>query len=109
MKDDGKPSGMACCEACGTAVPAYDIVSYGSIEQGFRELCNLCFNAEVAQTRVWTASRMFASILRPDGSSRRGLVRYRSRSRCGRRKVAAAFDPKLSPDGQPGFAREDKG
>jgi len=49
MKDEGKPSGMVCCEACGTAVPAYDIVSYGSIEQGYRELCTLCFNAEVAQ------------------------------------------------------------
>jgi hypothetical protein len=29
-----------CCEACGTAVPAYDVVSYGSIEKGYRELCS---------------------------------------------------------------------
>ena len=49
MRDEGKQSGsMICCDACGTAVPAYDVVSYGSIEQGYRELCNRCFNAEVA-------------------------------------------------------------
>jgi hypothetical protein len=49
MRDKGKQSGsMVCCEACGTAVPAYDVVDYGSIEQGYRELCNRCFNAEVA-------------------------------------------------------------
>ena len=49
MRDEGKQSGnMVCCEACGTAVPAYDVVNYGSIEQGYRELCSRCFNAEVA-------------------------------------------------------------
>ena len=49
MRDEDKQSGsMVCCEACGTAVPAYDVVNYGSIEQGYRELCNRCFNAEVA-------------------------------------------------------------
>jgi len=49
MRDEGKPSGsMVCCDACGTAVPAYDVVNYGSIEQGYRELCNRCFNAEMA-------------------------------------------------------------
>jgi hypothetical protein len=49
MTDEGKPHGMVCCEECGTAVPAYDIVRYGSIEQDYRELCTRCFNAEVAQ------------------------------------------------------------
>jgi hypothetical protein len=49
MRDEGKQSGsMVCCGACGTAVPAYDVVNYGSIEQGYRELCSRCFNAEVA-------------------------------------------------------------
>jgi hypothetical protein len=49
MRYEGKQSGrMICCDACGTAVPAYDVVNYGSIEQGHRELCNRCFNAEVA-------------------------------------------------------------
>ena len=49
MSDEGKQSGsMICCEACGTGVAAYDIVNYGSIEQGYRELCNRCLNAEMA-------------------------------------------------------------
>jgi hypothetical protein len=49
MRVEGKQSGCTiCCEACGTAVPAYDIVSYGSIEKGYRKLCSRCFNAEVA-------------------------------------------------------------
>jgi len=51
MKDEDKQSGsIICCDACGTAVPAYDVVNYGSIEQGYRELCSRCFNAEVAST-----------------------------------------------------------
>jgi len=39
---------MVCCEACGTTVPGYDVVNYGSMEQGYRELCTRCFNDEVA-------------------------------------------------------------
>ena len=49
MTDEGEQS-MVCCDACGTAVPGYDIVNYGSLEQGYRELCSRCFNAEVAST-----------------------------------------------------------
>ena len=49
MKNEGMQSGgMVCCEVCGAAVPTYDVVNHGSIEQGYRELCNRCFNAEVA-------------------------------------------------------------
>jgi hypothetical protein len=48
MRDDGAQSNTTVCEACGTAVPSYDAVSYGSIERGYRELCTRCFNAEVA-------------------------------------------------------------
>jgi len=49
MSDQGKQSDkMVCCAACDTAVPAYDVVNYGSIEQGYRKLCVRCFNAEVA-------------------------------------------------------------
>jgi hypothetical protein len=36
------------CEACGTAVPAYDIVHHGSIEQAYRALCTSCLNADMA-------------------------------------------------------------
>ena len=49
MGDEAKRSGnMVCCEACGTTVPGYDVVNYGSMEQGYRELCTRCFNGEVA-------------------------------------------------------------
>lgn len=48
MSDEGTPSDTTVCAACGTAVPSYDVVSYGSIERGYRELCTGCFNAEVA-------------------------------------------------------------
>ena len=49
MNDEGEQSNSTVCEACGTAVPTYDVVSYGSMERGYRELCNRCFNAEVAR------------------------------------------------------------
>ncbi|MGH8327442.1 MAG: DUF7713 domain-containing protein [Steroidobacteraceae bacterium] len=48
MRDNDEQSDTTICEACGTAVPSYDAVSYGSIERGYRELCTRCFNAEVA-------------------------------------------------------------
>jgi hypothetical protein len=48
MRDEGKQSDSIICDACGAAVPNYDVVSYGSIELGYRELCNCCFNTEVA-------------------------------------------------------------
>ena len=48
MRDEGEQSNTTICEACGTAVPSYDVVSYGSIDRGYRELCTRCFNAEVA-------------------------------------------------------------
>ena len=49
MRDEEEPSASTIgCDACGTAVPGYDVVHYGSIEQGYRQLCTRCFNAEVA-------------------------------------------------------------
>jgi hypothetical protein len=50
MSDNGELTGSTVCEACGTAVPAYDVVSYGSIEHGYSTLCTPCFNAEIART-----------------------------------------------------------
>ena len=51
MSNEGQQRGsMVCCEACGTGVPAYDVVHYGTIEQGYRELCTRCLNAEMANT-----------------------------------------------------------
>lgn len=36
------------CEGCGQLAPSYDIVHYGSSEEGFQKLCTQCFNASVA-------------------------------------------------------------
>jgi hypothetical protein len=38
------------CTSCGRTVPDYDIVNYGSVEGGYRELCSKCFNTEVAES-----------------------------------------------------------
>ena len=37
------------CDGCSQVIPSYDIVSYGSMERGYRELCSQCFNQEVAK------------------------------------------------------------
>ena len=37
------------CDSCKQTTPGYDIVNYGSMEQGYRQLCTRCFNAEVAK------------------------------------------------------------
>jgi len=37
------------CSACGQISPSYDIVNYGSVERGYRQLCSQCFNQEVAK------------------------------------------------------------
>lgn len=37
------------CDSCGDSVPGYDITHYGSIDRGYRDLCNRCFSAEVAK------------------------------------------------------------
>jgi len=38
-----------CCSACGQTTPSYDIVNYGSIEHGYKQLCGQCFNREIAK------------------------------------------------------------
>ncbi len=37
------------CDSCSQSTPGYDVVNYGSIERGYRQLCSRCFNAEVAK------------------------------------------------------------
>ncbi len=37
------------CEGCSAVTPSHDITHYGSVEEGYRKLCSLCFNAQVAQ------------------------------------------------------------
>lgn len=37
------------CEGCGERTPDYDVVSYGTMVQGYRQLCSRCFNTEMAR------------------------------------------------------------
>lgn len=37
------------CEGCGEPTPDHDIIIYGGVDGGHRELCSRCFNAEVAR------------------------------------------------------------
>src|SRR5437762_7173857 len=51
QKETEHSRSMMHCESCGSEVPGYDIVNCGSVEHGYRQLCNQCFNAEVASAR----------------------------------------------------------
>ena len=42
-------SGGVKCEGCSEIFPGYDIVHYGSMDAGYRQLCTRCFNAVVAE------------------------------------------------------------
>lgn len=42
-------SGGVKCEGCSETFPGYDIVHYGSMDAGYRQLCTRCFNAVVAE------------------------------------------------------------
>jgi len=48
MREGDESGGMVRCDGCGASVPGYDVVNYGSIEHGYRDLCTRCFNTEVA-------------------------------------------------------------
>ena len=51
QNDDEHVHTAITCEGCGTVTAGYDVVSYGSMESGYRQLCSRCFNAEVASTQ----------------------------------------------------------
>ena len=36
------------CDACRQPTPAHDVVNYGSMEGGYRQLCGRCFNEAAA-------------------------------------------------------------
>jgi hypothetical protein len=37
------------CARCGQVTPSYEIVNYGSMEHGYREICLGCLNTEMAE------------------------------------------------------------
>jgi hypothetical protein len=36
------------CEGCGRQAPSFEIINFGSLEEGYRKLCRRCFNTTVA-------------------------------------------------------------
>ncbi|WP_024882007.1 hypothetical protein [Methylosinus sp. LW3] len=40
--------GKTKCEGCGHQTPSFEIVEYGSMENGYKQLCRRCFNSEAA-------------------------------------------------------------
>jgi hypothetical protein len=38
------------CSECGQSTPEYDIIHCGSVKQGYRQLCNRCFNSAIAKS-----------------------------------------------------------
>ena len=48
-KAEAKRIEKVSCVSCHESVPSFEIVSVGSIEKGYRDLCSRCFNTEMAQ------------------------------------------------------------
>jgi len=46
---EARPAQGTRCSSCGKVTPNYDIINYGSIEKGYRQLCGQCFNGEAAK------------------------------------------------------------
>jgi hypothetical protein len=45
-----RPKHQTHCVSCGRSVPDYDIINFGSVDTGYRQLCTKCFNTEVAES-----------------------------------------------------------
>ena len=43
------------CDACRQPTPAHDVVNYGSMEGGYRQLCGRCFNEAAASRELLSA------------------------------------------------------
>ena len=80
QKDGDHDCSMIRCESCNAEMPVYDFVSYGSIEDGYRELCSQCFNAEVASTRGLNFENVrFAPIVMMDCAGEAHEFHFRTR------------------------------
>ncbi len=49
--DDEHAHSTIRCQGCAAVTSTYDVVNYGSMEGGYRQLCSRCFNTEVASTQ----------------------------------------------------------
>jgi hypothetical protein len=52
------------CANCGQMTPGYEIVNYGSMESGYRQVCNRCLNAEMAKTNQRYKAEQIVNLLR---------------------------------------------
>jgi hypothetical protein len=48
-RTETKSNEQILCAGCGQVTPGYEVVSYGSMEGGYRKLCGRCFNGMVAK------------------------------------------------------------
>jgi hypothetical protein len=87
------------CHTCGRAIAGFESVQYGSIEGGYRDLCNRCFNQEVAAAGEIDFSHVqFESLEMPDAGGKTHRFHFEVRL-LGDRVALEAFE---LMDGGPG-------
>ena len=69
------------CEGCGQLVPDYDVINYGSMDRGYKELCGRCFNSEVAKLNELDGfeNPAFRPVALADSAGRLHEFHFRSR------------------------------
>jgi hypothetical protein len=79
--DDPQSPSSINCEGCGKATPAYDVVSYGSIDGGYRQLCSHCYNAEIARAGglAHFDNVRFDPVVMTDGAGQAHAFHFRAR------------------------------
>jgi hypothetical protein len=68
QKPPMEPDRSIRCHACGRAIAGFESVHYGSIEGGYRDLCNRCFNEEVAIDEIDFAHVQFEPLEMADAA-----------------------------------------
>ena len=80
------------CHTCGRAIAGFESVHYGSIEGGYRDLCNRCFNQEVAAAGEIDFSHVqFESLEMPDAAGKTHCFHFEVRL-LGDRVALEAFE-----------------
>jgi len=69
------------CEGCGQETPGYDIVHLGSMEDGYKQLCTRCYNAEVAALMALDGSKdvRFEPVMLADAAGIAHTFHFRTR------------------------------
>jgi len=87
------------CQTCGRAIAGFESVHYGSIKGGYRDLCNRCFNQEVAAAGgIDFAHVQFEPLEMPDAAGQAHRFHFEIRL-LGDRVALEAFE---LVDGAPG-------